>query len=301
MAKDTAAEERDSVEEPDDEEQKPKPRAPTVKENEDDNTVTVDLGDEEEPQSRKARRGGRQAEEVARLRREAEEARNEVTRLRQESAARFNQIEQRVQPQADPYKAKIASIRAEQETIQAAIRRGGLEPAQMEQFRTRFYQLNDDADDARDERILARADQRAAQRQPQGQGEEAIIRAEFPDVVGNARAVQWAVAEYNRMVADPDQPAPPTLATSRKAMEAAAVKFRLRQPAAPAVSASDQQRFGAVPGQAQPRSTGSEIRLDNQQKRMAIARWPELEEHDAYKKMASLLRASEREERETRE
>uniref|UniRef100_A0A6J6A1B4 Unannotated protein n=1 Tax=freshwater metagenome TaxID=449393 RepID=A0A6J6A1B4_9ZZZZ len=124
--------------------------------------------------------------------------------------------------------------------------------------------------------------------QPQnGATEEAIIRSEFPDVLGNQNATLYAVGEYNRLVAKGE---PRTLATSRKAMGMAAEEFGLRRPTMPAVSAAQQQRYGAVPAQAGVR-TGSEVRLDSSQKKMALARWPGDDEHVAYAKMAGVLRS----------
>lgn len=306
MANQQSAEDRDSVVEPDDDapEAAPAPKKPVVRENEDDGTVSVDLGDEEQPQDRKARRGGRQAEEVARLRREAQEARDEVARLRNESSQRFQQIEQRVaQPTGDPYKDKIKAIREEQELIQSTIRTAqNLDPETAKRYRDRFYALNDAQEELAQERILDLADRRAAARQQpqQGQGEEAIMRAEFPEVipqpgqqpsVQQLKALRWAAGEYQRLTAEDE---PPTLVTSRKAMQAAAIKFGLRQAAVAPVSRVEQQRFGALPGQAGPRTGGNETHLSVFDKKLAASRWPELEEREQWVKMAALLRRTER-------
>jgi hypothetical protein len=113
------------------------------------------------------------------------------------------------------------------------------------------------------------------------------LRSEFPDVVSHQAAMGWARGTYYQMLAEGK---PPTLQTSREALAKAAERFSLRQPSMPAPSPGVQQRFGAVPSQAGARTSSNEVRLDASQKKMALARWPSLDEHDAYARMAGLMR-----------
>lgn len=278
------ATERDDehVEEPED-----KPAKPVVKEDENDGTVLVDLEPARKP--RKQRREEHQDDEVGRIRAQLEDERRARAALEQQVARGFQTIEQRQQPVEDPYKKRISSIREEQESIQTMLRTGALtDPNAVERARTRFYALMEEAEDLRDQRVVEMAARRTTQapQQQSAAAEEAIIRSEFPDVIGNPQAIRWATGEFYRLTASGE---PATLATSRKAMQAAAETFKLRQPALPAVPPSQQQRYGAINGQAGARPAGAEVRLDKTQKKMALANWPQLEEHEAYARMARLV------------
>ena len=278
--------ERDDIEEPEDK----TPAKPVVKEDENDGTVTVDLEPARKP--RKERREERQDDEVGRIRSELAASNARAAALEQQVARGFQSIEQRVgQPVEDPFKKRISSIREEQEGLQNMLRTGALtDPNAVERARKRFYELNDEADDLRDQRVVEMAARRSAPQQGQqsAAAEEALIRSEFPDVVGNQQAVRFAMGEFYRLTASGE---PPTLATSRKAMQAAAEQFRLRQPALAPVPASQQQRYGAINGQAGARPAGAEIRLSKADKAMAVARWPELDEHEAYARMARTIQS----------
>lgn len=287
-----AAKENDYVEEPTGEE-KPTAKEPAaVKENEEDGSVTVEP---EEKPTRKERRGGRQADEVARWRQKSEDLERQLSETRQQTAAEFQRIHQRIQQHGqggDPIKSQLANIRAEQESIQGQFRAGNIDTATAERLRARFYELDEQAAETREQRILQRVDQRVQQasQQTAGQGEEAIIRAEFPEVIGNQAALRFAMGEYYKLTGKGE---PGTLATTRKAMNEALKEFGLRPQAMPAVSQAQQQRFGAIPAQAGYNTSGGEIRLEGSQRKMAEARWPDVEPHEAYRRMAALLRAAQ--------
>ncbi len=284
----------DEVEEPDDA-APAKPEPAEVHENEEDGSVTVS----EQPRpTRKERRGGRQADEVARQRDRADNLERQLAQTREEMQREIQRVHQRIaQPGVgeDPTKTRLSSIRSEQEGIQAQFRSGQIDQPTAERLRTRFYQLDDEAGDIREERAAQRAVRAAQQvaQQNSGQTEEAIMRSEFPDVIGNPKALRYALGEYHRLAAEDE---PPTLVTTRKAMQAAVKRFNLRPEQAPPVATNVQQRYGAVSAQAGVGGNGGEIRLDGSQKKMAIARWPQLDEHEAYRKMAALLRNASRDE-----
>lgn len=289
MAQQNAQQQTDEIEEPGEQPVKPQPAA--VTENEEDGTVTV----ADERPSRKDRRGGRQADEVRRWREEADTLRRQLEETRQQTQQELQRVHQRIsqpQQQQDPFRSRLEGIRNEQESIQAQIRAGQITADDAKRLRERFYQLDDEREELRDQRSLQRARQLVQQetQASAGQGEEAIIRAEFPDVIGNQSALRYAMGEYHRLTAKGE---PATLATTRKAMSEALKAFNLRPEAPPAVSPAQQQRFGAINGQAGASSSPAEIRLDKSQKAMALARWPQLEEHDAYRRMAALLRSAQ--------
>lgn len=294
----TAAKERleeGTVEEPEDD--KPVPRKPTVKANDEDGTKTVDLGDEDPAprKPRRERRAERQDDEVSRVRAELAAERERRAVLESQVARGFQDLHQRVsQPQEDPYRKRVASIREEQESIQTMIRNGALtDPAAVERARQRFYALNDEAEELAQERIITRATERMARQQPQQStaAEEALIRSEFPDVLANQAATRFAVGEYHRLTAKGE---PATLATTRKAMQAAAEEFQIRRPTVPQLPPSQQQRYGAINAQAGARTSGTEIRLDKAQLKMAAARWPDLDEDQQAIRMSALLRNAEK-------
>ena len=307
MALPNQAEEREvegEVSEPDEQpEQAAKPEKPTVRENENDGTVSVDLNDRP---TRKERRGGRQADAVERYRSEAESLRRELDAERNATRAHLARLEAQVHrppPSDDPYKAKIQAIRTQQEIIQTAVRSARSE-AEAESLRQQFYALNDQSEQLAEERILAKAEERISRRvQPQqGGGEGVLLQAEFPEIVPNAsgysanpRAMAWAYGRFKQLEAEMSaEGRQANIATSRQVLQEAAERFGLRRPQIPAVSAVQQQRYGAVPAQAGAGGGGSSINLDKSLQRMARARWPELDDHEAFAKMAAIMRDAER-------
>jgi hypothetical protein len=305
MALPNQAEEREAdgeVSEPDEQpaEQAAKPEKPTVRENENDGTVSVDLNDRP---ARKERRGGRQSDLVERYRSEAESLRREMEAERNATRAHLARLEAQVHrppPSDDPYKREIQQIRDQQEMIQTTIRSGTVQdPGELKRLRDQFYSLNDRSEQLAEERISARVAERVRREtsQHQGGGEEAILRAEFPDVTSHPRAMAWAYGRYKQIEAElAAEGKMATIAHSRQALQEAAEnpRFAIRRPQIPAVSAVQQQRYGAVPAQAGAGGGGSNINLDKSLQKMARARWPELDDHEAFAKMAAILRDSER-------
>lgn len=232
-------------------------------------------------------------EEAARARREMEETRAELARIREEMR------QPRVQAKdegKDQHESELESIREQMETIQSALRSGGVTTMEeAERLRKQFYRLDDRREQIKEERL----EKRLASKMPtQGRDAEtettlAILQGEFPEVFANREAAQYASGIYTTLRA---RGKPANLATSREAMRKAAEDFGLgASPTMPQPSASHQQRFGSVPAQAGSKTSGAEIRLDAAQKKMAVARWPSDDEHVAYKKMADLLRKQQSE------
>lgn len=292
MAKEAAAEkeiDKESVEEPED---KPAPAAkPKVTEDE-DGAVRVQLDEEEKP--RPARRERRESwkageEELRRAREENEQLRQSQARLEAQVQARFADMQRQIPRGEDPYEREINQIRRDQELIQTTLRSGAVQNEQeIERLRGRFYELDGRSKEVERARIKREVMDEVQQRQAQqsGQYEEQALRSEFPEVIPNQQAMRWATGRYYQLVAEGK---PATLATSRAAVQEAAEHYGLRRPTVAAPTAAAQQRFGAVSAQAGGRVTG-EVRLDANQKKMALARWPNIEEHEAFGKMAALLR-----------
>lgn len=285
MAEAQKAEDRDdSVEEKD---EPAKPAKPQVKEDEDGNVV-VALPEKDEP--RKTRRERREEH------REERQSHQELLALRQQVAALHAEVQRRQQPayqqppqHEDPYEAEISRIRTQQETIQTALRTGAVQDAaEVERLRRSFYDLDGNAKRIERERIKREVLEEVSQRNSNRAGdyEEATLRNEYPDVVSHPSAMRWAMGQYYQLIAEGH---PQTVITSRRAMQMSAEKYGLRQPAIPAPTAAQQARYGGVSGQASMRAS-NEIRLDGNQKKMAMARWPQDDEHVAYAKMAALLR-----------
>lgn len=279
----------------DDEKEEPaeKPEAkpePKVKED-DDGNVTVDLGTRPERRAPRKQRREESFEELRRFRDENEGLRARMAAMEAQMHARLQGVEQRI-PADDPYEKQLGQIRNQQETIQTTLRSGAVQsPQDVERLRQQFYDLDGQARRLDRDRIKNEVAQEIRREsQPQaGAYEEAALRNEYPDVINHPQAIRYATGLYYTLVAEGK---PQTLQTSREAMDKAAARFNLRAPPVPTPSPSQQQRFGAVSAQAGAKSTG-EVRLDSAQRKMALARWPQVDEHVAYTRMAALLHKAE--------
>lgn len=265
--------------------------APKVTRNEENGEVTV--AEEPRRRERRAERGRQRYEEVAA---DARAAREDAAAARREAAewrARAMQPPPSATPnnEGDPLKRRLDGIRREQETLMTAARSAS-DPSEATRIKQRFYELEDERESVITDRAEERLRAKLAREQPQGgaQYEEHILRTEYEDVVAHPQAMQWAVGTYEQMVAEGK---PRTLSTRRAAMQKAAERWELRKPSMPAPSASTQQRFGAVPAQAGGRAATSDVRLNKDQQRIALARWPQDDENVAYSKMAAVLRKAE--------
>lgn len=273
-------------------EEKPEaPAKPVVTEDE-DGGVRVQL-DEDRPQPRRERRENWKAqreEEIRRVREENEALRQQQARLEGQMQARLAQMERQMPRGEDPYEREVREIRRQQELIQRTLRSGSVQSEpEIEQLRDRYYELDSRSKDLDRQRIKHEVMQewQRQQQQQAGQYEEQVLRSEFPEVIQHQQAIRWATGRYHQMVAEGK---PPILATSRAALQEAAEHYGLRTPNIPRASEAQRQRYAAVPAQAGTKTSSNEIRLEAGQKKMALARWPHLEEHEAYAKMAALLR-----------
>lgn len=293
MAKEEDREEAEDQEEGGEE---PKGKEPQVKVDEDGNSVTVETYQRRKP------RGERRAErdrELGTLREQNAQFQRQLDEMRQVVISRSQQpAPQQQAPVADPHSQEIEHIRREQEMIQTALRTGTVtENQEIERLRKRYYELDQREHDVREERFAQKVIERVKREVPngprQGEYEEATLRNEFPDVIDHQQAMQYARGTFWQLVAEGKAP---VLATSREAMNRAAERFGLRQTQRPAATPLEQQRFGAVPQQAGVRTNGNNgIRLNQQQMKMALARWPSDDDNVAFAKMAQLLATTSRE------
>jgi hypothetical protein len=218
--------------------------------------------------------------------------------MEQQFHTRVRAVEERL-PQGggdDPYEKSLGTIRQQQEVIQAALRSGQVGSGEeVERLRRQFYDLDAQGRKLDRDRIAKeiRDEIRKEQQPAAGAYEEQVLRAEYSDVINHPQAMGYARGLYYQMVAEGE---PPTLATSRKAMEKAAYRFGVRQTPAPHASPAQRAKYGAVSAQAGAKG-GGDVRLDASQRKMALARWPQVEEHVAFTKMAQLLRRTEESER----
>ncbi len=261
---------------------------PKVKVDDDGTGVTVVAEHERRKPDRRERRERREVdhlkEQNAAIQRQLDEMRTVVL-----TRAAQPQQQQPQGEQQDPYAQEIDHIRREQEMIQTALRTGTVQDKdEIERVRQRYYSLDRRERDIERERVKRelRDEMRQTQQPRVGEYEEAALRNEFPDVIEHPQAMQYARGTYWQLVAEGK---PATLNTSKEAMAKAAERFGLRSPSAPQVSAVEKQRFGAVSAQAGGKGNGGGMRLNSQQMRMALARWPQDDDNVAYAKMAQLL------------
>lgn len=269
--------------------EKPAKAEPQVKED-DDGNVTVDLGTRPARPSRRERRQ-ENYDDLRRAKDENEGLRSRMAALEAQLSARVQAVEQKLPQGDDPYEKQLGTIRQQQEMIQTVLRSGAVtSQEETERLRRQFYELDAQGRKLDRDRVTDELHERIKKEQQPaaGQYEEQVLRAEYPDVIGHPQAMGYARGLYYTMVAEGK---PANLATSKEAMDKAAHRFNLRQPPLPVASAGQQAKYGAVPAQAGGRGTG-DIRLDPHDKKMALARWPQLDEHQAYAKMAALLQKS---------
>lgn len=275
------------------------PEKPQVRED-DDGNVIVSVPDTTARKPRKERREDfrqdRVAEEAKRWRDENDSLRLQVRQMEAQLQQRLGQMERQIsQPREPSHTEQVRALRAQQETIQQALRSGAITTEQEAQrLREQFYELDGQVESLRENKIKREAKREALEefqrsRQP-GEYAEATLRDEYPEVINHPQAIRWANGKYHQLVAEGK---PATLATSREALNAAAERYSLRAAPLPVASDVQRQKFGSVPNQAGTKNTGNEITLSKEQKRMAIARWPRDDEHVAYAKMAVLMRKME--------
>lgn len=305
MAGTAAKQPEGEIEEKEEAADKPEPKPePKVKEDDEGNvTVQLEGEDKADRKPRRQRRDEYREEETRRWRQEAETWRARAMAQETALAARLQGMQQQPASHGDPYDNELAEIRQQQELIQGYLR--NVQPSdqgELDRLKSSFYKLENrraGLDRERMKKELAN-EMRQEQQSRQGEVEQALLQNEFPDVIAHPQAMTYARGLYYQLTADLAQKGrQPTLETTREALRKAGEWAGVRQPSVPAASEAQRARYGAVSNQAGGGPRGGEIRLDSAQKRLALARWPKLEEHEAYTKMAALLqRTQNNEERE---
>jgi hypothetical protein len=251
------------------------PEEPTVEET--DQGTRVNLAPQRTRKERRAERDPIRTKnaEIDTLRQELAAQRQAMIEMQQgllrQSSTRASE------GQRDPFKDSLSSIRREQESISAALRGGNVSSeAEAERLKERFYELEDKKEELRFERLQERVGKSIPKAQDPN---EAILRAEYPEVFNDTRAlgVAHGMYTYLRQV----EGKPESIATAREAMQRAAERSGLRMSAAPKPAPAQQARYGAISGQAGAK-VSHEVVLNDQQRRLARAMYPSLDEDKAY-------------------
>lgn len=261
-------------------------------------------GDAEEAQlSRREKKQQRQslrqqAEEDRRARLEAERAAGQAIGYAQALAQQRMQESQG--QQRSPVEVEADAIFRERELLvqefQLAKQRapnGVLTSEQEQDFKKRGYQL---------ERRMAQnaVDERAARapQQPQQQNDVmAVLRARYPDVVGNQQAFRWALSRHQTLIHDPREPAPDDWATAERVMAETRERFGLGGPQyAPPVEPESRRRHEGLPAGAggTRQSTPTKITLSKEDVIAANAAYSHLPEAERYKRYAQVLQKSQK-------
>ncbi len=195
------------------------------------------------------------------------------------------------EPAAQRLREKLKPIWKQQENVQRLLGSGKITDA------TDLQNLQDQWYDLETQRALIIAEfgqASAAPSAPPVSAEEAIVKAEFPDVVKHPQAMIFAMGTYHRLKAELwAEGKQPTLDTQRQALREAGERFGIikkLEVAPPRPTAVQQARLGAVPGQAGGRGAEREVRLTKEQQEMALARFGDEDEAGSYAKFAELLR-----------
>lgn len=184
---------------------------------------------------------------------------------------------------------KLTPLWKQQERIQRQMMAEGVSEAERDKLKEEWYDL-----ETQKRLVEAEAVKPTAPAAPQMDPQEVLIRAEFGDVLSHNLARTYAAGKIQQEAAlliAQGKPVP--LDVQRTALQEAAERFGIRQPAAPAASPAQKQRYSAVPAQAGGKGVG-EVKLNKHLQGMARAMWPELKENEAYAKMARLMREEER-------
>lgn len=272
----------------------------------DDGNVKVTHPEEETPATRKEKRAAwkRHEEDARNLREKVASLERQNSELHTTLVTRLAtpmQGQQQTSGQPDPFAAYMSQLDERQEMIGTIYRTPGLTAEQQATYRKQYNDINRE----RDRALLVQAENNATERMKRERAQQSpdagivpIIQSEYPDVLGFKgaggvnTAFNWANAKYQQLVNEGE---PATMATIRKAMDEAASKFQIRQPARPAPTALEQQRLGGVSAQAGARSGSREVTLSTEQQRIARVSFPDMDENAAYAKLAELLRKQDRE------
>ena len=146
--------------------------------------------------------------------------------------------------------------------------------AEVDRLEGEYYKLDQEALDAR---AGALADQRidnSRRSNPAPNPEMTVIQSEFPDVIADQRAAAWASLEFQRAVMEADGKPFDRMATHRRVLGEAAIRYKIRQAASPPPRAHEQARFGgAPPASGAGGATKGGYRLSKDQQEIARSRF----------------------------
>lgn len=284
------------------EEKEPKEGAVEVKLDEDDGDDDEDKGQGGQAgptaASRSDRRRERGKERYAEVQRQAREALERSERLERElheerTRRTVEDAMRRQQGGASPrdddkrYDEKMADIRKRMAGKLQALR--GVQDEGATQALAQEYQdLQGDLEEARIERALARRPAAAAA-PPVASTEQSMLQYEFPDVFGDSRKKRWASGVYEQLVADG---APEGLETAKQAARQTRQKYNGSHSPSPA-TATQQQRYAGTPASGGAPPASNTVRIPANLMKIAKAKYPKLDEDEAYKRFARDMRRAE--------
>lgn len=255
--------------------------------------VAVDLDDDPETEDELSREEKKQARKEAwkkgeelqasleseRQRREALE--REMQELRQQAQQTQGFLAQQMQRNT-PSQAQVALDEARRE-MQAnydnwQAKAADATPEERQAFEKRAYDLQEKELDAR----LAQRGIGPSQRMTPEQLAEMQMQTEFPDVMSNPVQFQHAKAAYMRSTSEGKEGG---VHLAREVLERTRKDFGRGEKPKP--GDADRARYS---GQSRRSGSGGTVKktvtMGKEQRKMAIARWPELDESAAYKKWA---------------
>lgn len=237
---------------------------------------------------------------------EAEEAAAAAQRRAEEAETRAKAAEERVRgielshaelkgkvdatSSGDPVDAEITSLQRKKWTTMAQLQ-GAEDPA----IAASLMQQADELDAQLAEKRMAKLESRRPR--PTGptqtQQEQMLLMAEFPWLRTHPEAARYAKGRYDLLALEPGKG--DGLATAREAAREAATKYKLPG-AAPVASpsAADRQRNGAPRSSALASGVGGgegrKLVISSHMKKLAIARYPNLDEDEAIRKWAKMAK-----------
>lgn len=264
------------------------PDAPEDEDKEDDEDKPAEKARTRPSKSQRGIKAAREAEAAALARASAAETRaaeqdERLRRMELEQAELKGRMAATAQRPEEDENRKIAELR--QKRWSALARADGAQSARDAEMALK------DVDDIEEQIADIRVDRKLKAKQSSGPTREdyeaTALKAEFPFVGVDEKATRWAAGARLQLLADGK---PDTLSTAREAAAMAARKFG--HAGSPTPTATQQQRYTSPGGsQAIPATakTGKVI-LSQAQQKMAIARWPDLDEPVAFQRMGKLLR-----------
>jgi hypothetical protein len=185
------------------------------------------------------------------------------------------QARQQETPKPQDVDPEFMKIRRRQGEIMSLIQNAKTQ-TQIDELEREYYRLDQDALDARARKQTEEMrEQFKRDNPPRVPHEIEVVRTEFPDVIGNEAAANWASTLFRQAELEAGGKPFDRIATHRRCLQASGEKYGIRRPAVPAARPSEQGRFGGVPPANSGRSGGVVTRaLTEHERAVAMAAAP---------------------------